>query len=282
MRETFEKLEKLADFLYGEALERSIKLNEFNENFDIAEPVDREQEIKVIVNDNELLNVSEEVLQERIEEIENDIRGLISFDPKYLTMEELLSVNEMIYDLEKYQTYYNISKSIQGDLEKKSDRSIYAWNVYSKRYERLLYDEEDYARLRNLNIIKKLYEKDGWIYKLYFLDSNLHLKPLDNYLLENEDYTMICICRNGNILDLQKDNWYLVKHPLLQREVVEEIESAKKVGQWLNENYGGTEGEEKLYQEILAEAEQKAKEVKGLLDEAEGILEIEGDETDGE
>ena len=236
--------------------------------------IDRKIEIEIIEETKDLEQEEKDEVLEKLHQIEEEIEDLLEINPRLLVTEELLDVNGFVHEYNQSKSRFQLSKEIYSDIKKEEVRELRCWNTDLEKYEELIFDSEDYDRLKNLNIIKKLYEKDGWQYKLYFLDKDLRLKPLDNYLLENEDYTMVCVCRNGNIQDLRKENWMVTKHPLLSDEFLEEVDSAKRLGQWLQDN-GYTSDGEKLTKEIMELTEEKANETIEtieLLDEAEEIL----------
>ena len=81
--------------------------------------------------------------------------------------------------------------------------------------------------------------------------------------------------------NLKKENWEVVKHPLLREDFLEEVDSAKKLGNYLQEQ-GYTSDRVKLLDEIIELTEEKAKEVVELLDEAEEILKENGIEIEDE
>ena len=268
------KIERLNILLESDVIKSTAMVIEYVDTLKIEDreqEIDREEEVRKLEEVKELDEEQVEELLDKLYEIESEIEDLLEFNPRLLVTEELLEVNGFVYEYNQSKSKFQLSKEIYESIKNEDTLELSCWNCETERYEGLIVDKSDYDRLKNLNIIKKLYEKDSWIYKLYFLDKDLHLKPLDNYLLENQDYTMVCVCRNGNIHDLRKENWTLVKHPLLQQDFLEEVDSAKKLGQWLQDN-GYTSDGEKLTKEIMELAEEKAKETIELLEEAEEIL----------
>lgn len=267
-------MERLNILLENDIIKATAIVVEYTDSLKIEnreQEINREEEVKEIEEVKGLDEEQVEELLDKLYEIEEEIEELLEFNPRLLTTEELLDVNGLVFEYNQAKGKFKLSKEIYRDMEKEEKRELRCWNCDLEKYEELIFDKSDYDRLKNLNIIKKLYEKDSWQYKLYFLDKDLHLKPLDNYLLENRDYTMVCVCKNGNIHDLRKENWMVTKHPLLSDEFLEEVDSAKKLGQWLQDN-GYTSDGEKLTKEIMELTEEKAKETIELLDEAEEIL----------
>lgn len=269
-----DKLERLMYLLEYDVIQATANVVAFTDDLKIedrTEEINRAVEIETIEEAKDLEEEDKEELLDKLYEIESEIEDLLEFNPRLLVTEELLEVNGFVHEYNQSKSKFQLSKEIYENIKNEDTLELSCWNCETGRYEGLIVDKSDYERLKNLNIIKKLYEKDGWQYKLYFLDKDLRLKPLDNFLLENEDYTMVCICRNGNIHDLRKENWELVKHPLLQQDFLEEVDSAKKLGQWLQDN-GYTSDGQKLLDEIMELSEEKAKETIELLEEAEEIL----------
>ena len=237
---------------------------------DRTEEIDREEEIKVMDEVKELNEEDFEELMDKLGEIENEIEELLEINPRLLTSDELLSTNGLVHEYNKSKGRFTLSKEIYTDMKNETiENNLRCWNVEKGVYEGLEFDKEDFDRLKDLNIVKKPY--DEFTHKLYFFDSDLHLRPLDNFLLENSDFTNICLCLDGNITNLKKENWMVTKHPLLREDFLEEIDSAKKVANWLQDN-GYTSDGEKLTKEIMELAEEKAKETIELLEEAEEIL----------
>ena len=235
-----------------------------------TEEINREEEIKVMDEVKELNEEDFEELMDKLGEIENEIEELLEINPRLLTSNELLSTNGLVHEYNKSKSRFTLSKEIYTDMKNETiENNLRCWNVEKGVYEGLEFDKEDFDRLKDLNIVKKPY--DEFTHKLYFFDSDLHLRPLDNFLLENEDYTMVCIPKDGEIKNLKRENWEVIKHPLLREDFLEEVDSAKKVANWLQDN-GYTSDGEKLTKEIIELAEEKAKEVVELLDEAEEIL----------
>lgn len=268
MKEIIQNAEILLNQLYGEEIIREMKLKNYVDSLDISdrEPIiDRESEIK----DVKVEGINQEDILERIDEIEQELMGLISVETKYLLLEEVLEVNEMVFEIDKYKNYHRLAQKISDELEK--EKHIYCYDFQLQKYEPLIFDEDKYDKLKNLNIIKKQ-DSNGWSYTLFYLNEDLQLRPLDRFVFDVDDWENICINRNGNILDIRKENYEIIKHPLLRKEYLEEVEAAKKVSGWLKDNYGGDEGKEKLEKEIMQEAEKKAKEIEELLEVAEEII----------
>ena len=235
-----------------------------------TEEIDRAIEIEILEETKDLEQEDKDEVLEKLHEIEEEIEDLLEINPRLLVTEELLDVNGLVHEYNQSKGRFTLSKEIYEDMKNETiENNLRCWNVEKGVYEGLEFDKENYDRLKDLNIVKKPY--DEFTHKLYFFDSDLHLKPLDNYLLENTDYTMICIPKDGDIKNLKKENWEVVKHPLLREDFLEEVDSAKKVANWLQDN-GYTSDGEKLTKEIIELAEEKAKEVVELLDEAEEIL----------
>ena len=275
-----DKLERLTYLLEYDVIRNTAIVVEHVDDLKLeerTEEIDRAIEIEILEETKDLEQEDKDEVLEKLYEIEEEIEDLLEINPKLLVTEELLDVNGLVHEYNQSKSKFQLSKEIYESIKNEDTLELSCWNCETGRHEGLIVDKSDYERLRNLNIIKKLYEKDGWQYKLYFLDKDLRLKPLDNYLLENEDYTMVCVCRNGNIHDLRKENWELVKHPLLREDFLEEIDSAKNIGQWLQDN-GYTSDGEKLTKEIMELTEEKAKETIELIEEAEKILSINEDE----
>ena len=238
------------------------------------EEIDRAIEIEVLEETKDLEQEDKDEVLEKLYEIEEEIEQLLEINPRLLVTEELLDVNGLVHEYNQSKSRFTLSKEIYTDMKNENtENNLRCWNVETQRYEGLEYNKEDFDRLKDLNIVKKPY--DEFTHKLYFFDSDLHLKPLDNFLLENEDYTMICIPKDGDIKNLKKENWSVIKHPLLSNDFVEEIDSAKKVANWLQDN-GYTSDGEKLTKEIMELTEEKAKETIELIEEAEEILKENG------
>lgn len=268
MKEIIQNAENLLNQLYGEEIIREMKLKNYVDSLDISnrEPIiDRESEIK----DIKVEGINQEDILERIDEIEQELMGLISVETKYLLLEEVLEVNEMVFEIDKYKNYHRLAQKISDELKK--EEHIYCYDFQLQKYEPLIFDEDKYDKLKNLNIIKKQ-DSNGWSYTLFYLNEDLQLRPLDRFVFDVDDWKNICINRNGNILDIRKENYEIIIHPLLRKEYLEEVEAAKKVSGWLKDNYGGDEGKEKIEQEIMQEAEKKAKEIEELLEVAEEII----------
>lgn len=278
-----DKLERLTYLLEYDVIRNTAIVVEHVDDLKLdnrKEEIDRAIEIEILEETKDLEEEDKEEVLEKLYEIEGEIEDLLEINPRLLVTEELLEVNGLVHEYNKSKSRFTLSKEIYEDMKNENtENNLRCWNVEKGVYEGLEYDKEDFNRLKDLNIVKKPY--DEFTYKLYFFDSDLHLKPLDNFLLENEDYTMICIPRDGDIKNLKKENWEVIKHPLLREDFLEEIDSAKKVGQWLQDNEYTTDGE-KLTKEIIELAEEKAKETIELLEEAEEILKENGIEIEDE
>ena len=279
-----DKIERLMYLLEYDVIQSTANVVAFTDDLKLdnrKEEIDRAIEIEVLEETKDLEQEDKDEVLEKLYEIEEEIEQLLEINPRLLVTEELLDVNGFVHEYNQSKSKFQLSKEIYENIKNEDTLELSCWNCETERHEGLIVDKSDYDRLKNLNIIKKLYEKDSWQYKLYYLDGDLRLRPLDNYLLQNEDFTMVCLCHNGNINDLRKNNWTLIKHPLLREDFLEEIDSAKKVGQWLQDN-GYTSDGEKLTKEIIELAEEKAKETIELLEEAEEILKENGIEIEDE
>ena len=278
-----DKIERLMYLLEYDVIQSTANVVAFTDDLKLdnrKEEIDRAIEIEVLEETKDLEQEDKDEVLEKLYEIEDEIKDLLEINPKLLVTEELLDVNGLVHEYNKSKGRFTLSKEIYEDMKNENtENNLRCWNVETQRYEGLEYDKEDFDRLKDLNIVKKPY--DEFTHKLYFFDSDLHLRPLDNFLLENSDFTNICICRNGNIHDLRKENWMVTKHPLLQQDFLEEVDSAKKLGQWLQDN-GYTSDGQKLLDEIMELTEEKAKETIELLDEAEEILKENGIEIEDE
>ena len=278
-----DKIERLMYLLEYDVIQSTANVVAFTDDLKLdnrKEEIDRAIEIEVLEETKDLEQEDKDEVLEKLYEIEEEIEQLLEINPRLLVTEELLDVNGLVHEYNQSKSRFTLSKEIYTDMKNENtENNLRCWNVETQRYEGLEYNKEDFDRLKDLNIVKKPY--DEFTHKLYFFDSDLHLKPLDNFLLENEDYTMICIPKDGDIKNLKKENWSVIKHPLLSNDFVEEMDSAKKVGQWLQDN-GYTSDGEKLTKEIMELAEEKAKETIELLEEAEEILKENGIEIEDE
>ena len=274
-----DKIERLVYLLEYDVIRNSANTVAFTDDLKLeerTEEIDRAIEIEILEETKDLEQEDKDEVLEKLYEIEEEIKDLLEINPRLLVTEELLEVNGLVHEYNQAKSRYKLSKEIYEDIKNETiENNLRCWNVEKGVYEGLEFDKSDFDRLKDLNIVKKPY--DEFTHKLYFFDSDLHLKPLDNFLLENTDYTMICIPKDGDIKNLKKENWSLVKHPLLREDFVEEVQSAKMVGQWLQDN-GYTSDGEKLTKEIIELAEEKAKETIELIEEAEKILSINEDE----
>lgn len=276
-----DKIERLMYLLEHDVIQSTANVVAFTDDLKLdnrTEEIDRVIEIETIEETKDLEEEDKEELLDKLYEIEEEIEQLLEINPRLLVTEELLEVNGFVHEYNQSKSRFTLSKEIYTDIKNENtENNLRCWNVEKQVWEGLEYNKEDFDRLKDLNIVKKPY--DEFTHKLYFFDSDLHLKPLDNFLLENSDFTMICIPKDGDIKNLKKENWELVKHPLLREDFLEEMDSAKKVGQWLQDN-GYTSDGEKLTKEIMELSEEKAKETIELLDEAEKILGINEDEDE--
>ena len=274
-----DKLERLTYLLEYDVIRNTAIVVEHVDDLKLeerTEEIDRAIEIEILEETKDLEQEDKDEVLEKLYEIEEEIEDLLEINPKLLVTEELLDVNGLVHEYNQAKSRFTLSKEIYTDMKNENtENNLRCWNVETQRYEGLEFDKEDFDRLKDLNIVKKPY--DEFTHKLYFFDSDLHLKPLDNYLTENEDYSMICIPKDGDIKNLRKENWEVIKHPLLREDFLEEIDSAKNIGQWLQDN-GYTADGEKLTKEIIELTEEKAKETIELIEEAEKILSINEDE----
>ena len=261
-----DKLERLTYLLEYDVIRNTAIVVEHVDDLKLeerTEEIDRAIEIEILEETKDLEQEDKDEVLEKLYKIEEEIEDLLEINPKLLVTEELLDVNGLVHEYNQAKSRFTLSKEIYTDMKNENtENNLRCWNVETQRYEGLEFDKEDFDRLKDLNIVKKPY--DEFTHKLYFFDSDLHLKPLDNYLLENTDYTMVCIPKDGNIKNLKKENWEVVKHPLLREDFLEEIDSAKNIGQWLQEQ-GYTSDGEKLTKEIMELTEEKAKETIELI-----------------
>ena len=221
-----DKMNRLQIMLNSEMLKFNVGLQniieEFKKDTTKLKERDRVEELKkVLAEENqELTDDNKDELLDKIAELEDIVIETLEIDSKKIELQELLEISDIIADYKKAKLHADLLNEIVDELEEEvTDKDIYVYDLYSREYLKLKYDERYYFLLSKLNLVKRdteiLYMKDFRIY-----DSLLH------YMFD-ENYETFIIRKNDDLLDIRKENFDFI--PLGLVKAKEQIDESLEI-----------------------------------------------------
>lgn len=269
MKNIVDEMRRLSLMLLSEEQLTNLQLQKYVKNnySDLEGREIHEDRLSEMTMDVEVSEEEIEELLDVIEEAEGDIREYLLVDSKLLTLEEVLDLKGKLQDLRDKQMHSDLAEKILYKLERLEDKEIYAYDVVMREWVAIEYSPMDYFRLKHLNLILR----DD---RLEYLNPDMLWTDVKHYLLiDDKDWTKFIVNKNGNVLDIRRENLEIVDFSEILK-AKDMMSEAKDILEKLDIDA------EKLQKTLENEVEEKAKETIELLDRAEEIIAEEKGEDD--